>query len=387
MEDDDFVAFVSCKRNGNRPIDWEADELIQYVSIKEMRVSFKSGAATLGVQKGSEEGSESRVKWATSLATSQGEVTTVSDQKVQYRRFDNNRIVTLQLKGGKRSLVNVGEYVSRNQIILSVVPVSRHVECKASMSETAFIDRLSSSSLGDRYAATKALSYYESSQSRQKLLERIEDTKEDIYIRLEAAGSLARRGDDDGFSFLEKNLWDDYRQHRIEATIILGEIDRKRSIDLLVNTLRNPNQQSEVRAGAAWALGQTKHLSILDALVASFGEVEEEIRVEAARSLAKLSRDFPDEVVQLFPTSASNLRSGIAWALSKTHQFTPNQVASALVDDDTRRWIAYILGSQGRERYINYIENLRQIDSEVYFATSVLWQIMDNWVYKLEEYG
>jgi hypothetical protein len=81
------------------------------------------------------------------------------------------------------------------------------------------------------------------------------------------------------------------------------------------------------------------------------------------------------------------MRAGIAWAVSKSRQFTIEQLLSGLVDDNARRWVAYIIGTQSQEDYISQIEALRSQDPEVYFAVTVLWQIMSSWVYDLEEYG
>lgn len=44
----------------------------------------------------------------------------------------------------------------------------------------------------------------------------------------------------------------------------------------------------------------------------------------------------------------------------------------ALVDDDARRWVAYILGMEKKPRTIQEIEALRLQDPEVYFAVTVL---------------
>ncbi|NJO83197.1 MAG: hypothetical protein HC828_10510 [Blastochloris sp.] len=111
------------------------------------------------------------------------------------------------------------------------------------------------------------------------------------------------------------------------------------------------------------------------------------IRVEAARALAKLAETLTPEIIDMLPQSALTAKPGIAWALSQAGQFTIDQLTSILKDDDTRRWTAYILGTQEHQRYINQIETLRLHDPEVYFAATVLWQIMSSWVYNLEMYG
>lgn len=57
-----------------------------------------------------------------------------------------------------------------------------------------------------------------------------------------------------------------------------------------------------------------------------------------------------------------------------------------MIDDDARRWVSYILGAGDKNVYMDKIEVLRSIDPEVYFAVTVLWKIVDSWVYNLEEY-
>ena len=47
-----------------------------------------------------------------------------------------------------------------------------------------------------------------------------------------------------------------------------------------------------------------------------------------------------------------------------------------MVDDDARQWVAYILGMQDKEKYLDKIEALRNSDPEVYFAVTVLWKII-----------
>jgi hypothetical protein len=55
-------------------------------------------------------------------------------------------------------------------------------------------------------------------------------------------------------------------------------------------------------------------------------------------------------------------------------------------NDDTRRWVAYVLGTQKEDAYIGKLDELRRADPEVYFAVTVIWRIMSSWVYGLEEH-
>lgn len=179
---------------------------------------------------------------------------------------------------------------------------------------------------------------------------------------------------------------DAYLQNRLEAVIIFGEIPLNKSCQLLSNILMDGKQHPEIRAGAAWSLGELRNKSTLDALIDSFAAVDESIRVEAARALVKLATRFTPEIIQEFPRSTPDKRAGIAWALGKSARFQLEDLLNLLVDEDSRHWVAYLLGTQEQQRYVHEIERLKNRDPEVYFAVTVLWKIMTSWVYSLEEY-
>ncbi len=389
LEDDDFIALVVCRRVGDRPIDWEADDLVQYIAVRELRTVYDAGMVVGVPPKGAEEGFEARVTWPASVASAAGVVTQVTQERLQYRRHYDNRKITLKLfkQGVSLSpLVREGDIIAANQILASVVPVVRSFPCERMTTTKDYIARLSSLSLSERYTAAKALSHFDSTEAIEALAHTVSIAEEHIYVRLEAAAGLARRSDKRGIAFIEQSLSDQYLENRLEAVIVLGEVGTEEAITMLVDTLQDNEQHPEIRAGAAWALGELRNRSTLDALITSFEAVEQVVRIEAARALAKLATEFTPEIVAEFPTSESSKRPGIAWALSKSGRVTIEQLLGALVDDDARRWIAYIVGTQEKHKYINEIEALRLRDPEVYFAVTVLWQIMGSWIYGLEEY-
>lgn len=77
-------------------------------------------------------------------------------------------------------------------------------------------------------------------------------------------------------------------------------------------------QHVDVRAAAAWSLGEIGQAENIDALIASFAALEPEVRIEAARALAKLAQDFRAAVVSEFAPTSHEQRPGIAWALGKS---------------------------------------------------------------------
>jgi hypothetical protein len=92
--------------------------------------------------------------------------------------------------------------------------------------------------------------------------------------------------------------------------------------------------------------------------------------------------------VGTFPGASQEERPGIAWALSKSTKVRLEDLLGVLTsDEDSRHWIAYVVGTQQQERFIGEVDRLRQRDPEVYFAVTVLWKIMTSWIHGLEEFG
>ena len=390
LTDNDFVALVVCERAGDRPIDWQADELVQYISVDELRFAQRNGSALLVKPKGAEEGFEVRVTWPAATAKLAGIVESITNNRIQYRRLIDNRMITLSLsKHGleMKPLVQVGDTVVENQVLASVVPVIKQFPCSGGATPDYYMIRLSSSSLSERYAAAKALSTFQSNDASEALTSKVNESNEHIYVRLESAVGLARHHEEQGWSFIKQCLADEYLQHRLEAAIVLAEIPSDTSCQLLCDVLMDNQQHPEIRAGAAWALGELHNKLAINALVDSFSAIDKDIRIEAARALAKLASRFTQEIMREFPQVDPSKRPGIAWALSRARTFGLQDLLNALVDEDARHWVAYILGTQDQQKYIDEIETLKEQDPDVYFAVTVLWKIMTSWVYDLEEYG
>ena len=121
-------------------------------------------------------------------------------------------------------LVKNGDNIAVNQILASVVPVSFGFHCDKSAPESHYIKLLSSTSLSKRYMAAKALAFFDSPEVLDSLVNKLNDSSEHIYVRLESGASLAHRDDKRGYDFIKACLSDEYLQNRLEAVIVLGEI-------------------------------------------------------------------------------------------------------------------------------------------------------------------
>lgn len=389
LNDRDAVALSICAKTGNGPTDWQANPLVQFVSAASLRKAFAEKQVITEKPIGVGEGFELRVTWPSAVASSDGVIRALSSDRIQFKREPDQRTISLALsKKGLplQPLVKIGDKIHAGQIIASVVPVTSGLPCSGTGASCSFLAMLSSPAVADRYTAAKALSHVGDSATSGALTQRMTDDREHIYVRLEAAAGLARAGDHAGMSFFQQTLHGQYLEHRLEAVIILGEIPTDDSREALTTVLLDQAQHAEIRAGAAWALGELQQTSSVEALIQVFLELAQPIRVEAARALRKITANTPVSVAAKLPAAQDDQRAGIAWAVSRSGRLKVDELLPLLVDDDARRWVAYILGTQNQQACIGQIEELRHRDPEVYFAVTVLWKILASWVHDLEEY-
>lgn len=285
--------------------------------------------------------------------------------------------------------VKVGDAVEVNQIVAAVVPVSTTLTRPPSVEEAYFIERLTSVNLSERYAAAKALRYRGYTTAKPVLEARMNDSAEYIYVQLEAAAALAAYDDPQGWDFMEHKLRSPAMtvplEAQLETLIVASEIPKERSERLLVEVLQNSERDDELRAGAAWSLGQFASATSAKALVDTFNSSTLEIKIEAARALLRIAEPQVPHLLDLLKTSEPAKRDGISWALARTGKFNPADMVAG-TDDNLRRWISYIVG-HGKDKFIQAdVEAICKADPEVYFAASVLWQIVASWVNNLKEY-
>ena len=389
LGDRDVVALSICTKTGKGPTDWKANPLIQFVSAASLRKAFAENQVVTEKPKGAGEGFELRVTWPSAVASSDGVISALTAERLQFKREPDQRTISLALTRKSISLqplAKVGDKICAGQIIASVVPVTSTLLCSGNAAPSGFLEMLASPAVADRYTAAKALSHLHDPAASAVLTQRMVDEREHIYVRLEAAAGLARGGDAAGTAFIQQTLQGLYLEHRLEAVIILGEIPTNDSRDALTAVLLDQAQHPEIRAGAAWALGELQQPSSVDALVRVFLELAEPIRIEAARALRKIAATTGANVAAKLPAAQDDQRAGIAWAVSRSGRARIEELLPLLVDDDARRWVAYILGTQDPGQFVGQVEELRRRDPEVYFAVTVLWKILASWVYGVEEY-
>lgn len=393
MRDDDFISIIVFRQSAESPIDLKRISPVQFIKVKDLRDAFAQKRVSITKPKGVEEGSEIRVVWTAAIANQPSTVSEVSAKRIRLTPSSSGRIQTIQLirSKGANTLepqVRVGDSVEANQIVAASVPVTVAVSCPPSVDEAYFVAKLTSINLSERYAAAKALRYRGYTTARSALADRIIHAEEDIYVQLEAAAALAAYDHPEGWAFMESKLrsavMDVPLETQLETVIVVSEIPNPRSESLLIEVLRDARRDEELRAGAAWALGQFATRTAASALVDTFNSTALDVKTEAARALLKITGPQVDHVVELLRTCAPDQRDGLSWVLARSGGFDPNSVVMR-ADDNLRRWISYILG-HGKTRFAKSdVDAICKSDPEVYFAASVLWQILESWVDGLTE--
>jgi len=221
------------------------------------------------------------------------------------------------------------------------------------------------------------------------LAARVNDKNEDIYVRLEAAAALAAHDHSEGWTFIEENLRGTGLsvplETQLETVIVASEIQSANSETLLIGVLQDGNRHEEIRAGAAWALGQFPSSTSASALVNTFNQSALEIKTEAARALLRIADPQIRHLLDLIKTCDPEQRDGISWVLARRGAYDPGELLRG-ADDNLRKWVAYVVGFGKTNFPEQTIKSICRTDREVYFAASVLWQLLASWVHDLKEY-
>jgi hypothetical protein len=389
LENGDFVAVIECHKTGAGPTDWEASRLVQFIRVSELRGAFEQKHVVTEKPKGAEEGFEVRITWPAAIASAAGTVSEITSERLKFRRETDARAISLSLS--KRHirltpLVTLGDRIVEGQILASVVPVLSALPSAKPAGIETYSAMLGSRSVAERYAAAKAFRHLNLRAGCSQLEQILADTKEHIFVRLETAATLAQWNIESGSNFIRETLASEYLEQRLEAVIILGELRTAAASDLLKTMLTDATQHAEIRAGAAWALGEIGSADSIETLVRTFGELSPAIQTEAARALRRIANTASSLIVAGLPTAMPEQRAGIAWALAHAGQFKVDELMSSMIDDNARRWAAYIIGSQDQTVWASRLEQLQQQDPQVYFAVTVLWQIIASWIANVNEY-
>ncbi len=399
LNDEDYIVFVICQKQGSEPVKWRALEPLYFISVKDMREKEKD--AYLSIPKGREEGFERRLIWPSKFALRDGVVLDVNKDSVKLR-FDNGRkrkiSLDYKLKNERtvklKPLVKVGDRVVKNQAIASIVNITEQVPCNKDVGVDYYIKLLTSSSRVDRFIAAKALRRFNSDSAREALKRKLQDPSEEKLILYEVAASLMELNDENGKAYINSVIEkeDPYQIH--EVIISLCDVTPSKSFPIIKNILGNTTLSESVRATAAWALGELGLQEAFDVLVKTFDSMDVEVKKEAARALLqlcrKIQRPISNKIFEEFKLSSSERREGLSWVIGKMLKDEKETyfrgILDLVIDEESKIWVSYILGIQDPEAFKGKEELIRKKDEKLYFAANVLWVILRSWIWGLEEY-
>ncbi len=263
MRPDDYVSIVLLEQVGDSIVDYQRTSPVEFIKVSEMQAAFVEERVNITTPKGVEEGSEIRVIWPCAAANYASIVEEIGTS-MRLRPTNGARAQTIRLTragGNLLALKQPGDAVEQNEIVAACVPVVTSLTLPPEVGEDHFRGRLASVKLNERYAAAKALRYIGYGEdSKTALVARMNDVDEDIYVQLEAAAALAKYDHELGWVFIESKLRGMTVEipvaTQLETVIVVSEIPGARSESVLISVLNNEEWDEEIRAGAAWGLGQ-----------------------------------------------------------------------------------------------------------------------------------
>ncbi len=249
----------------------------------------------VGGPKASSEGSERTITWPAWVPSADGAVETIERNldgtitRVRVR-YDDGRPYTYSRMEGKHVYLGQGERFTGDEQFLVGLPESL-APLDASEPSWSPVTDIGGDDPGDRLAAVKAYLRLDPTPVVDRLQGMLANEQEDLRIRLEAAGVLARHDIDGGLAFLADHALqpDGEAAWVMEAVFILSELsDTPQAVEVLRRVV-SEGRHAEARAAAAWGLGETPEG--LQALLEHLGDTDEIVAVHAVVAASRLVQD------------------------------------------------------------------------------------------------
>jgi HEAT repeat protein len=375
MRDDDLYAFLRADLSQfpphvSRP--W-------YFSTSGLRQSIDK--ARLSDPKAASEGSEVTLSWPAWVPARDGKFVGIdnngrlvcewSDGSTlrywQWRNWGDPRFVYLEPAAA----------IVANETILAGAPGQvPTIDCAGDVWDPAV--SLHSNDPIDRYSAIKAAGCLGRDDLASDLAAII-DGEDDWRVRLEAAGSLALLEPETWTDFLVDIAHDPERSAdvRIEATFILSELPTSEALHGLESiAAADSGCPSEIRAAAAWGLGQGEKARPT-ALLELLDDEDLLVRLHAYTSISDLPADAVDVLVSWL-SEGKTMRAAAAANLLGRHRQVDALLDAYDVGGDSRLWAIRTLGEIPEDE-VHGRAGARLTD-ELEAALQVLWISEDDWV-------
>jgi hypothetical protein len=358
LRDSDLVAFVRCWPDGDG---WRASERVVLFRVGDMRKT--SAVAGLSRMKSAAEGSEIRLTWPATVPAIAGKVTAVSREQIETQLANGRRQKYRLIRKDEVSLnpyLAVGDTFGDGDSVIASVISTTIPPVAADAPQYDFFSDLDSDDKETVYVAVKAIGFLpDSSKHAAKRLANAMIAHPDGRIRLEAAASLARLGNQQGWDHLADNVRQSNvaPEYRMESALILAELPFERSIDLLAQLAERQSNDSELRAAGAWGLSNSP--AGLDKLLALTDDEDELTAVHAIVGASRLI-DVDNVGAVLRQVGHNDRRAAglIKAVLLSGCECVPKVVGQiqSRTGPKQRQWLLYLLAATGREACGNYVK-------------------------------
>ncbi len=356
----DMIAFVHCTNNDGNLIPANNAELFW---VKHLTGAAEA-ATTLGPPKSASEGSERDRTWPATVASADGVVIEIRDQRLR-TLLDTGRKQTYNIVG-KHAYVSVGERFLGNAQFLAGVPRS-----KASLIEAAALNwqpaNLATGNELDRFVSAKAMGAL-GNAANTRLLRTLSDDA-DTRVALEAAASLAKLGLNEGLTKLRAAVENPAIEYlRMEAVLILSELGgyatQAAAVDLLAEIATDANlENNEVRQAAIWGLG-CAGLQSFNHLLPFLDAENDDERVHAIVAMgSEISVKTVRSLVQTLASAESGERLRASASMVLARLAKPKSAITELSEilkggtTDAKNWAAATLGTMSPTAIAEFVED------------------------------
>jgi len=342
LRHEDLIAFIACRPDGQgmlqsgEPIFFETTDLL-----------LSEANSRLGPPKSASEGAERDREWPCTVPSQDGVVEVVSADRIR-TKLDTGRTQTYLLRG-KNRYVSIGDrFLGGGSIIAGIVPKVFNIEAgKVRTWDPS--EMLTAEKVIDRYSAAKALPYWDGPRNRTiGLLEDQLDLEDDLRVKLEIAGSLARMDSERGYAFIKGVIVeDDSNDMRMEGVLILSEIGSNDAVAVLDGIVRSEEfKGSEIRHAAVWGLGKAG-AGAYDLIKSLIHDDEREVALHA---IAGFGPDTPPDIIRELVRMLFDADKNKSAAASEVlHLIGTEEVLAALLEareekDCDLGWVIATLG-------------------------------------------
>ena len=339
------------------------------------------GKTRRSAPKAASEGSEVTLTWPCWVPSSSGRFVGIDQEnRIVYRDLDDRERSYWQWRrwaGPRITYLKPDEpFECGETIVAGIVPRPGSLDCRGEVWD--LVEAIRASSDADLYAAIKAAGACELPNIEDALLAVRADRDLDWRLRLEAAASLARQDGNRWVGALADFLVDDTAtaEQRMETVLALSELPESPAADALRRVATDTDQRPELRAAAAWGLGQGASPRPMMLLELTQDD-ERDVALHAISAIDRLTEEAEAVLVEWL-VGTDERRGEIA-----AHLLSRQQRIDALLD-------ACELGGRARLRALSALGQVpretvrlaagRRLTPQINRILEPMWHSQESWV-------